>query len=54
MSNVKADAGMCSRSGPEKVIDQLNATNAKVLALALVLLFLGGHGLLHLRYGTSM
>lgn len=36
----------------EKVIDQINAKNAKKIALVLVIGFVCYHGLLHIRYGN--
>lgn len=39
------------KSTAEKFIDQLNVENAKLLALVLVIGFIGYHGILHLRYG---
>ncbi|XP_023945723.2 N-acetylneuraminate 9-O-acetyltransferase [Bicyclus anynana] len=41
------------RSSAEWFIDQLNVYNAKLLAFALVLGFIGYHGILHLRYGPD-
>lgn len=40
-----------NRSTAERIIDQINADNAKRLALLLVIGFAAYHGMLHLRYG---
>lgn len=42
-----------SPSKAEYLIKQLNVTNAKKIALLLVLCFIGYHGLIHLRYGMT-
>lgn len=39
------------QSRAEYIIQQLNATNAKKVALLLVLGFIVYHGLIHLRFG---
>ncbi|CAB3222074.1 unnamed protein product [Arctia plantaginis] len=41
------------KSTAERFIDQLNVENAKLLALVLVIGFIGYHGVLHLRYGSD-
>ncbi|XP_061378274.1 N-acetylneuraminate 9-O-acetyltransferase isoform X1 [Danaus plexippus] len=41
------------KSSAEWFIDQLNVENAKLLAFALVIGFIGYHGILHLRYGPD-
>ncbi|XP_063363249.1 N-acetylneuraminate 9-O-acetyltransferase [Cydia amplana] len=41
------------KSSAEWFIDQLNVSNAKLLAFVLVLGFIGYHGILHLRYGPD-
>lgn len=43
-----------SATKAEYIIQQLNATNAKKVALLLVVGFICYHGLIHLRYGKSM
>lgn len=40
-----------NRSRAERFIEQINADNAKRLALLLVISFAAYHGMLHLRYG---
>lgn len=39
------------KSRIENVVEQINASNAKRLALFMVLGFVCYHGILHLRYG---
>lgn len=39
------------KSRIEKIIDQINASNAKKIALLLVVGFVCYHGILHIRYG---
>lgn len=39
------------RSRAERIIEQINASNAKKVALILVIGFVCYHELLHLRYG---
>ncbi|KAF5292887.1 hypothetical protein FQR65_LT11139 [Abscondita terminalis] len=41
------------KSNIENIVNQINSTNAKRIALFLVLIFACYHGLLHLRYGTD-
>ncbi|EEZ99845.2 N-acetylneuraminate 9-O-acetyltransferase [Tribolium castaneum] len=41
------------KSRIEKIIDQINASNAKKVALLLVIGFVCYHGILHVRYGTN-
>jgi hypothetical protein len=41
------------KSRIEKIIDQINAVNAKKIALLLVIGFACYHGILHVRYGTN-
>jgi hypothetical protein len=45
-----------SRKGKSaaEIIQQINAKNAKLLALALVIGFIIYHGMLHLRYGKRI
>lgn len=40
-----------NKSRAEQIIDQINADNAKRIALILVVGFAAYHGILHLRYG---
>lgn len=40
-----------NKSKAEQLIDQINADNAKRIALLLVIGFVIYHGVLHLRYG---
>lgn len=42
---------MGGESKAEYIIQQLNVSNAKKIALMMVLAFMVYHGLLHLRYG---
>lgn len=41
------------KSRVENIIEQINATNAKRVALLMVLGFSCYHGLLHFRYGKA-
>jgi hypothetical protein len=49
-------SGEASRKGKSaaEIIQQINAKNAKLLALALVIGFVIYHGMLHLRYGKRV
>lgn len=42
-----------SKSKAERVIEQINSSNAKKVALFMVLGFICYHEVLHLRYGKS-
>lgn len=42
-----------TKSKAEQLIDQINADNAKRIALLLVIGFAIYHGVLHLRYGKK-
>lgn len=39
------------KSGIERIIQQINSTNAKKIAVILVIAFAGYHEFLHIRYG---
>lgn len=41
------------KSGAERIIEQINSTNAKKAAIILVIGFAIYHELLHLRYGNT-
>ncbi|KAL4702862.1 hypothetical protein ACJJTC_009064 [Scirpophaga incertulas] len=46
-------ASYTKKSSAEWFIEQLNVENAKLVAVALVIGFIGYHGVLHLRYGPD-
>jgi hypothetical protein len=48
---MSAEASNKQGKSAAEIIQQINAKNAKLLALALVIGFIIYHGMLHLRYG---
>jgi hypothetical protein len=50
---MSAEASRKGKSAAE-IIQQINAKNAKLLAVALVIGFIIYHGMLHLRYGKCV
>lgn len=44
----------CEKSKAERIIEQINASNAKKVALLMVFGFVCYHELLHLRYGKQI
>jgi hypothetical protein len=50
---MSAEASSKQGKSAAEIIQQINAKNAKLLALALVMGFVLYHGMLHLKYGKQ-
>jgi hypothetical protein len=50
---MSAEASSKQGKSAAEIIQQINAKNAKLLALALVIGFVMYHGILHLKYGKQ-